>query len=361
MTPLIELEEAYRSLKKDPCFKRELKGLLESFTGRPTPLYLSEKLTSYCGARVYLKREDLCHTGAHKINNALGQGLAARYTSKKRVVAETGAGQHGVACATAAALLDLECTVYMGYRDIERQSENVSRMRMLGARVEKVDTGEGTLKDAVNAAIQDWVSDPLRTYYLLGSCVGPHPYPLMVRDFQSVIGREVKKQLKGLPTHLAACVGGGSNSIGLFYPFFRESGVSMTGIEAAGAASLTRGKVGVLHGSMSYLLYGEDGQIELTSSAAPGLDYSGVGPEHSFYRDTGRAEYVRVDDKAAVDAFMWMMRNEGIIPALESSHALAWVMGRKWKKDDTVVVCLSGRGEKDLDIVRGFLEKEGNQ
>jgi tryptophan synthase beta chain len=270
---------------------------------------------------------------------------------KKRVIAETGAGQHGVASATAAALLGLRCHVFMGAVDMKRQSENVDRMRLLGAEVMEVNEGSKTLKEAVNATIREWVTEPVNTHYLLGSCVGPHPYPTIVRDFQSVIGKETKKQLKVKPTHLVACVGGGSNSIGLFYPFFKDRDVRFIGVEAEGAASLVNGRVGVLHGSRSYLLYDKNGQILNTHSIAPGLDYSGVGPEHSYYKDIRRARYYKVTDKGALDAFKWLARNEGIMPALESSHAIHWVMKNRWKKSDVVVICLSGRGEKDLGTV----------
>jgi len=353
IAPLEELARTYNKLKKDVSFKKELNCLLKEFAGRPTPLYFSRKLSAYCGCGIYLKREDLCHTGAHKINNAIGQALVAAKLGKKRIIAETGAGQHGVAAATASALVGIKCRVFMGAEDIIRQAENVSRMRMLGAEVVPVNEGSRTLKEAVNAAIREWVSEPEKTYYMLGSCVGPHPYPLIIRDFQSVIGREAKKQLKKRPTHLVACVGGGSNSIGLFYPFFNEKRVKLIGVEACGAASLARGRVGILHGAKSYLLYDRDGQIKQTHSIAPGLDYSGVGPEHSYFKDIKRASYYTVNDNEAVKAFRWIMKNEGIIPALESSHAIAWIMKNKWKKSDTVIVCLSGRGEKDLNTVRG--------
>lgn len=351
MTPLQELEARYFEYKKDRSFKEELRILLKNYAGRPTPLYYSCKLSDYCGCRIYLKREDLCHTGAHKINNALGQALLASKMRKKRIIAETGAGQHGVATATAAALFGIKCEIFMGVEDIKRQVENVQRMKLLGANIINVEEGTMTLKDAVNATLREWTEDPEDTYYLLGSCVGPHPYPIMVRDFQSVIGNETKRQLKEKPTHLVACVGGGSNSIGLFHPFFKYDGVKFIGVEASGAASLYNGKIGVLHGSKSYLLYDKDGQILNTHSIAPGLDYSGVGPEHSFYKDINRAHYYKINDKGALKAFRWMVENEGIIPALESSHAICWVLNNKWHKKDVVVICLSGRGEKDMDIV----------
>ncbi len=348
IAPLEELANKYFKYKKDKNFVNELKELLKNYAGRPTPLYYSKNLSSYCGCQIYLKREDLCHTGAHKINNAIGQILLALKMKKKRIIAETGAGQHGVAVATAAALMGIKCEIFMGAIDIKRQSENVLRMEMLGAKIVEVNEGSKTLKESVNAAIREWVSDPVRTYYLIGSCVGPHPYPLIVRDFQSVIGYETKRQLKKDATHLVACVGGGSNSIGLFYPFFKKK-IKFIGIEAAGAASLVNGKAGVLHGAFSYLLYDKNGQILNTHSIAPGLDYSGVGPEHSYYKDIKRADYFKISDQKALQAFKWMMKNEGIIPALEASHAISWAMNNKWKKNDIVVICLSGRGEKDIN------------
>ncbi len=350
--PLNDLLINYKKLKKLPRFQSELKKLLADFAGRPTPLFKSESLSVRAGCDVYLKREDLAHTGSHKINNAVGQALVARFSGKKKIIAETGAGQHGVAAAAAAVITGLKCRVFMGEVDICRQQENVRRMKLLGAEVIPVKEGTRTLREAVSAAIRSWVSSPRDSYYLLGSCVGPHPYPLMVRDFQSVIGREVKKQLSSAPTHLVACVGGGSNSIGLFYPFFNDKNVKFTGVEAGGAASLKNGRVGVLHGSRSYLLYGSGGQIKDTHSVAPGLDYCGVGPEHSYYKDTRRADYFTVSDSGALKAFRWLSKNEGIIPALESSHALWWVMNNKFKKGDRIVVCLSGRGDKDLDVVK---------
>ncbi|MBN2406438.1 MAG: tryptophan synthase subunit beta [Elusimicrobia bacterium] len=349
--PLRVLAAEYERYRKDRKFNEELGELSEKYAGRPTPLYHSKKLSEHCGCRVYLKREDLCHTGAHKINNAIGQALLAKKMKKSRIIAETGAGQHGVAAATVSALFGIKCQVFMGAEDISRQSENVCRMKLLGADIIQVDEGTRTLKEAVNATLREWTRDPENTYYLLGSCVGPHPYPMIVRDFQSVIGREVKKQIKEDPTHLVACVGGGSNSIGLFYPFFKDRETELIGVEAEGAASLGRGRIGVLHGSRSYVLYDDNGQIVNTHSVAPGLDYSGVGPEHAYFKDLNRARYCRIGDAAALKAFRWMVSSEGIIPALESSHAVAWVMKNKWKKKDIVVICLSGRGEKDLDIV----------
>jgi tryptophan synthase beta chain len=356
--PLNELEKNYKKFKEDPDFKKELAGILKDYAGRPTPLYRSAALSERCGCEVYLKREDLCHTGAHKINNALGQGLLAKVTGKKKIIAETGAGQHGVAAATAAALFGLKCTVYMGQEDIRRQHNNVLRMKLLGADIVEVTEGDRTLKAAVNATLRSWVKDPENIFYLMGSCVGPHPYPAIVRHFQSVIGREVKKQLKGGPDTIVACVGGGSNSIGIFAPFFKEKNIRFVGVEAAGCATLSKGKVGVLHGAKSYLLYDKTGQIKKTHSIAPGLDYSGVGPEHSFYKNSGRAEYVTVGDREALKAFRWLSQKEGIVPALESSHALAWAMKTKWKPGQKVVINLSGRGDKDIDEVFSGLKKE---
>ncbi|MDA3793254.1 MAG: tryptophan synthase subunit beta, partial [Elusimicrobia bacterium] len=349
--PLNELEENYNKYKEDKKFQNKLSEILKNYAGRPTPLYLSGALSEYCGCTVYLKREDLGHTGAHKINNALGQGLLAKRTGKKSIIAETGAGQHGVATATAAALFGLKCTVYMGAKDVERQRSNVLRMKLLGADIVEVREGDETLKAAVNAALRKWVKDPENIYYLLGSCVGPHPYPAMVRDFQAVIGEEEKNQLQGKADVIVACVGGGSNSIGIFSPFFKDRNIRFVGVEAEGCATLSKGKVGVLHGAKSYLLYDKRGQIKKTHSIAPGLDYSGVGPEHSFYKATGRAEYVNVTDSEALKSFKWLSENEGIIPALESSHAIAWVMKSRWKAEDRVVINLSGRGDKDVDEV----------
>jgi tryptophan synthase beta chain len=365
MSALKELEEAYYSLKKNKEFKKELDYYLKQYAGRPTPLYQARRLTArYGGAKIYLKREDLCHTGAHKINNAIGQALVARKLGKRRIIAETGAGQHGVATATAAALFDIECEVYMGEEDIKRQALNVYRMRLLGARVIPVKSGTRTLKDAINEAIRDWVTNVESTHYLIGSCVGPHPYPMIVRDFQSVIGTEVRKQIidmEGrLPDYLLACVGGGSNSIGLFHPFYDDD-VKFIGVEAAGtgiktgkhSATLNAGTVGVLHGSRSYLLQDADGQVCETHSVSAGLDYPGVGPEHSYYKDTGRAQYVYATDVEAIKAFHLLSELEGIIPALESSHALAYLekLTKKTVKGQIIIVNLSGRGDKDLEIV----------
>lgn len=363
MPALIELENAYIRAQGDNSFNKSYQEYLKSYVGRPTPLFLASQVSKSLGhIKVYLKREDLNHTGSHKINNALGQALLALYLGKKRVIAETGAGQHGVATATAAALLGLDCHIYMGTEDIARQSSNVSRMRLLGAEVIPVQSGSRTLKDAINEAMRDWVTNVRTSFYIIGSVVGPHPYPMMVRDFQSVIGRETRSQIleiEGrLPDLLVACVGGGSNSMGLFYPFYGDKSVKFVGVEAAGegletfrhAATLNKGSVGVLHGSKSYLLQDGDGQILATHSIAAGLDYPGVGPEHSFYLQTGRASYTAVSDGEALEASALLARSEGIIPALESSHALAYVikLANNLEKDSLIVVCLSGRGDKDL-------------
>jgi len=365
MAPLEELERAYISSKRDSLFQRELTAYLKNYAGRPTPLYFARRLTEELqGCKIYLKREDLAHTGAHKINNTLGQALLAKRMGKGRIIAETGAGQHGVATATAAALLGLKCTVYMGEEDIRRQSLNVFRMKLLGAKVIPVFSGSKTLKDAINEAIRDWVTNVQETYYLIGSVVGPHPYPLMVRDFQSVIGREAKKQVMEkegrLPDCLVACVGGGSNAIGLFHPFFKDS-VRFIGVEAAGlgistgkhAASLNVGSIGMLHGSMSYLLQDYFGNILETHSFAPGLDYPGVGPEHAYYKDSKRAEYMVATDDEALEAFHLLSRTEGILPALESAHALAYAkkIAPSLGKDRIMIINLSGRGDKDVQSV----------
>ncbi len=365
MAPLQELERAYFSIRRDPLFRRELSAYLKDYVGRPTPLYYAERLTAELkGAKIYLKREDLTHTGAHKINNTMGQAMLVRKMGKKRVVAETGAGQHGVATAAAAALFGLKCTVYMGEEDIQRQSLNVFRMKLLGAEVIPVSSGSKTLKDAINEAIRDWVTHVRDTYYLLGSVVGPHPYPMMVRDFQSIIGKEARKQVlekEGrLPDYLVACVGGGSNAMGLFYPFLSDN-VFFIGVEAAGlgietgshAASLCAGKRGTLHGSMSYILQNDSGNILETYSFAPGLDYPGVGPEHAFFKESKRAEYVTVTDSEALDAFHLLSQTEGILPALESAHALAYVsrLAPTLKRDQMIIVNLSGRGDKDVPSI----------
>ena len=371
MAPLIELEKAYARARADAGFRRRLRDLLTAYAGRPTPLYFAERLTKASGgARIYLKREDLCHTGAHKINNVLGQALLAERMGKRRIIAETGAGQHGVAAATAAALLGLECEVYMGRVDMERQALNVFRMRLLGAAVVPVESGSRTLKDAVNEALRDWVTNVRTTYYLLGSAMGPHPYPMMVRDFHRVIGEEARAQSRkatgALPDLVVACVGGGSNAIGLFWPFIRDARVKIVGVEAGGhglasgrhGASLGAGRVGVLHGSMSYVLQNDDGQIAEAHSISAGLDYPSVGPEHAYYKDQGRFHYESVTDAEALEAFQSLTRLEGIMPALESAHAVAYALraARQMEKGQTVVVGLSGRGDKDVDTVGRALD-----
>jgi tryptophan synthase beta chain len=363
MPAVIELEAAYRRIAPDPGFRSELARLLRDFAGRPTPLFPAERLTAHLGgAAVYLKREDLAHTGAHKINNTVGQGLLARWMGKRKLIAETGAGQHGVATATTAALFGMECRIFMGVEDIRRQAPNVQRMRLLGAQVLPVASGTATLKDAMNAALRYWVEAVEDTFYVIGSVAGPHPYPMMVRDFQQVIGLEVKEQMPDRrPDALIACVGGGSNAMGLFHPFVDDAAVELIGVEAAGsgiatgrhAAALGAGSVGVLHGSKSYLLQDADGQVLEAHSISAGLDYPGVGPEHAWLKDIGRARYVAVTDDEALHAFQTLCRLEGIIPALESAHALAWAMQEapRRPKEDRLVVNLSGRGDKDLGIV----------
>jgi tryptophan synthase beta chain len=366
MPALDELEKAYTEAMADAGFQAEFERLCRDYIGRPTPLYYAAKLSERAGgATILLKREDLAHTGAHKINNALGQGLLARRMGKKRIIAETGAGQHGVAVASVCAMLGLECIIYMGSEDIRRQASNVNRMVLMGAEVRPVTSGSQTLKDAINEAIRDWVSNVRNTHYLLGSVVGPHPYPRIVRDFQAIIGRETREQVlqdyQRLPDYLVACVGGGSNSIGLFHPFYDDKDVKFIGVEAAGkgintnahSATLVKGRAGVLHGTMSYLLEDEHGQINETYSIAPGLDYPGVGPEHSFYRDSGRATYVAVTDKQALEGFKWLSETEGIIPALEPAHAIYYAvkMATDLPKDKLIIINLSGRGDKDLEIV----------
>ena len=366
MAAVSELDNAYRTAQSDPQFQERLGHLLNTYAGRPTSLYFAENLTRACGgAKIYLKREDLAHTGAHKINNALGQALLAQHMGKKRIIAETGAGQHGVASATACAMLGIECIVYMGSEDIKRQSLNVFRMKLLEAEVIPVESGTQTLKDAINEAIRDWVTNVETTHYLIGSVVGPHPYPEMVRDFQTVIGREARAQLlkiEGrLPDYVLACVGGGSNSIGMFHPFVPDEEVRLVGLEAGGegiatgrhSATLSAGRPGVLHGAMSYLLQDEHGQVQETHSISAGLDYPGVGPEHSYLKDTGRAEYRDVNDANALEAFHLLCHTEGIIPALESSHAVygAVELAKTLSPDQIVLVCLSGRGDKDIGIV----------
>jgi len=374
MTPLEDLTTAYLASREDQAFQTELKDLLQNFAGRPTPLFHAARLTDHCGgAKVYLKREDLLHTGAHKINNTIGQVLLARRMNKQRIVAETGAGQHGVATATVCALFGLDCVVYMGAEDMRRQALNVFRMQLLGAEVREVNAGSRTLKDAINEALRDWVTNVAGTYYLLGSALGPHPYPLMVRDFQSVIGREARAQIlerEGrLPDALIACVGGGSNSIGLFHPFLGDADVKMIGVEAGGSGNELGqhaarfnasggGRPGVLQGTMSYVLQDTNGQVAATHSVSAGLDYPSIGPEHAFLHDAGRVEYVSVSDDEALEAFQLLSRLEGIIPALESAHAVAHALkvARALRRDQVIVVNLSGRGDKDVNSVREALE-----
>jgi tryptophan synthase beta chain len=367
LMPVIkELEESYQKFKKDMDFKKELEYYLQEFVGRPTTLYYASNLTRITGgAKIYLKREDLAHGGAHKINNTLGQALLAKRMGKKRIIAETGAGQHGVATAIACAVLGLKAEVYMGTEDMERQKLNVFRMKMLGADVHPVNSGSRTLKDAINEALRDWVTNSQTTYYLIGSVVGPHPYPMIVRDFQCIIGVETKKQILAkegrLPDALVACVGGGSNAIGLFHPFLQDTSVKMYGIEAGGeniasgkhAASISAGSEGVFHGMLTYVLQDENGQIQTTSSISAGLDYPGVGPEHSFLKSIGRVQYDAITDKEALEAFIDLTRSEGIVPALEPSHALAYTkkLAKKMSKDQILVVNLSGRGDKDAEVV----------
>jgi len=366
MAALDELEAAYRQSCRDRAFKAELNAMLKDYAGRPTPLYFASQLTNHCGgAKIYLKREDLTHTGAHKINNALGQGLLARRLGKTRVVAETGAGQHGVATATVCAVLNMECVVYMGEEDVQRQSLNVFRMKLLGAEVRPVASGSRTLKDAINEAIRDWVTNVDTTHYLLGSALGPHPYPMMVRGFQSVIGKEARRQmLKStghLPDYIVACVGGGSNAIGIFHPFLNDAGVKLIGVEAGGlgiasgkhSARFSGGSIGILHGTKSYVLQDEHGQIKETHSISAGLDYPGVGPEHSLLMETGRAQYVIATDDEALEGFKLLSEKEGIIPALESAHAVYYAakLAARLPKTKSVLINLSGRGDKDMGIV----------
>ncbi len=372
MFALEQLEESYKEIREDEEFKRELSYYLREFAGRPTPLYFARRLTDYVGgAKIYLKREDLLHTGAHKINNTLGQVLLTKRMGKKRVIAETGAGQHGVATATACALLGIECVVYMGQEDARRQELNVFRMRLLGAEVRVVESGSKTLKDAINEALRDWVSNVESTHYVIGSVVGPHPFPMIVRDFQKVIGEETKAQIlekEGrLPNAVVACVGGGSNAMGIFYPFVEDRDVKLIGVEAAGlgldtgkhAASLTGGDVGVLHGMKSYFLQDEEGQILPTHSISAGLDYPGVGPEHALLKKTGRAQYVSATDEEALEGFKLLSRTEGIIPALESAHAIikAVEIAKDMGRDSILVVNLSGRGDKDMQHVMEHLKE----
>jgi len=373
MPALSELEAAYAAAIADVGFQEQFSQLCRDYIGRPTPLYHARQLSvKMGGATILLKREDLAHTGAHKINNALGQGLLAKRMGKTRIIAETGAGQHGVAVAAVCAMLGLECIIYMGAEDIRRQSPNVNRIKLMGAEVRPVTSGSRTLKDAINEAIRDWVSNVRNTHYLLGSVVGPHPYPMIVRDFQAIIGRETREQVLSayhrLPDYLVACVGGGSNSIGLFHPFYNDKDVKFIGVEAGGrgletgehSATLVTGKTGVLHGTKSYLLEDEHGQIKETHSIAPGLDYPGVGPEHSFYKDSGRASYVAVTDAQALEGFKLLSETEGIIPALEPAHAIYYAAGlaKELPKDKIIIINLSGRGDKDLEIVTGALGME---
>ncbi|HET7265311.1 MAG TPA: tryptophan synthase subunit beta [bacterium] len=370
---LDELEAAYLAAQHDPEFAAEMDRYLRTFCGRPTPVYFAGRLTETLGgARIYLKREDLLHTGAHKINNAIGQVLLAHRMGKRRIIAETGAGQHGVATATAAAAFGLPCEVYMGTEDMQRQALNVFRMRLLGTKVVPVDSGSRTLKDAINETLRDWVTNVASTHYVIGSVVGPHPFPMLVRDLQSVIGREARPQMLAvegrLPDAVVACVGGGSNSMGAFHPFKDDAGVALIGVEAAGegvasgrtAATLVAGAPGVLHGAMSYLLQDRQGQVLATHSISAGLDYPGVGPEHSYFKDSGRATYVAVTDKEALEGFHLLCRMEGIIPALESSHAIAHLrtLAPRLGRDKVILVCLSGRGDKDVDTVAKAMGEE---
>ena len=374
IAPLDELTGAYLLFRKEAEFDTEFARLLRDFVGRPTPLYFAERLTAFAGgAKIYLKREDLNHTGAHKINNCIGQALLAQRMGKTRVIAETGAGQHGVAAATVCARFGLECVIYMGREDMRRQELNVVRMRLLGATVCPVDSGSRTLKDAINEALRDWVTNVDTTYYLLGSALGPHPYPLMVRDFQSIIGRETREQIVAtegrLPDTLVACVGGGSNSIGLFHEFLSDTEVKMIGVEAGGtgkeigqhaARFMSGGRIGILHGTKSYLLQDDDGQIALTHSVSAGLDYASIGPEHAYLHDIGRVRYVSISDDAALEAFKTLSEHEGIIPALESAHAVAFAINaaKEMDRNEIMIVNLSGRGDKDVDSVAGILENE---
>jgi len=379
MAPLEELTAAYESARADESFENQLDQLLRDYAGRPTPLFFAHRLTEHCGgARIYLKREDLLHTGAHKINNTLGQILLARRMRKQRIIAETGAGQHGVATATVCALFGLQCVVYMGAEDMQRQALNVFRMQLLGAEVREVDAGSRTLKDAINEALRDWVTNVGDSYYLLGSALGPHPYPVMVRDFQSVIGRETRDQIlakeRRLPDCLIACVGGGSNSIGMFHPFLSDESIRMIGVEAGGRGSALGehaarfnsyggGRPGVLQGTMSYVLQDKHGQVATTHSISAGLDYPSIGPEHAFLHDQGRIEYASVSDEEALDAFQRLSRLEGIIPALESAHAVAHAMkvAREMESEEVLMVNLSGRGDKDVDTVRAKITTEDTE
>ena len=371
LVPAIEeLEESYKKFRKDSNFKKELKDYLENYAGRPTPIYLAKNLTEYVGgAKIYLKREDLLHGGAHKTNNTLGQCLLAKKMGKKRIIAETGAGQHGVGTALASAVLGLECEIYMGLKDTERQKLNVFRMKLLGSKVHPVKSGTQTLKDAINEALRDWITNVENTYYVIGSVVGPHPYPMIVRDFQSIIGKEIKKQIRKIngtfPNAIVACVGGGSNAIGSFYPFIGDQEVSLYGIEAEGSgiktgkhsATLAAGSTGILHGMQTYLLQDKMGQISATHSISAGLDYPGVGPEHSYLKEIKRVNYKSCTDDDAIKAFVILSEKEGIIPALESAHAISYGMklAKKMKKSETIVITLSGRGDKDVEVVQNYI------
>ncbi|MEE8044553.1 MAG: tryptophan synthase subunit beta [Thermodesulfobacteriota bacterium] len=376
MPAILQLEKAYMEIKDDPKFKEELNYYLSEYAGRPTPLYFAQRMTDKLGgAKIYLKREDLAHTGSHKINNTIGQALLASRMGKKRIIAETGAGQHGVATATVAALFNMECEIFMGLEDTRRQALNVLRMKLLGSKVREVTQGTQTLKDAMNEAMRDWITNVRDTFYIIGSVAGPHPYPMMVRDFQSVIGNEARKQIlekeDRLPDLLIACVGGGSNAMGLFYPFLENEDVKMTGVEAAGAgidkgnhaATISAGTVGVLHGSKTYLLQDENGQIKGTHSIAAGLDYPGVGPEHSYLNDSGRISYTNVTDGEALEGFKFISEVEGIIPALETSHAIAYAMktAPTMPKDSIIIICLSGRGDKDMNTIADLMEGDTSQ
>jgi tryptophan synthase beta chain len=371
LVPAIEeLEESYKKFRNDSNFKKELKDYLENYAGRPTPIYFAKNLTEYVGgAKIYLKREDLLHGGAHKTNNTLGQCLLAKKMGKKRIIAETGAGQHGVGTALASAVLGLECEIYMGLKDTERQKLNVFRMKLLGAKVHPVKSGTQTLKDAINEALRDWITNVENTYYVIGSVVGPHPYPMIVRDFQSIIGKEIKKQIRKingtLPNAIVACVGGGSNAIGSFYPFIGDQEVYLYGIEAEGSgiktgkhsATLAAGSTGILHGMQTYLLQDKMGQISTTHSISAGLDYPGVGPEHSYLKEIKRVNYKSCTDDDAIKAFVILSEKEGIIPALESAHAISYGMklAKKMKKSETIVITLSGRGDKDVEVVQNYI------
>lgn len=376
MPAILQLEKAYMEIKDDPKFKEELNYYLSEYAGRPTPLYFAQRMTDKLGgAKIYLKREDLAHTGSHKINNTIGQALLASRMGKKKIIAETGAGQHGVATATVAALFNIECEIFMGLEDTRRQALNVLRMKLLGSKVREVTQGTQTLKDAMNEAMRDWITNVRDTFYIIGSVAGPHPYPMMVRDFQSVIGNEARKQIlekeDRLPDLLIACVGGGSNAMGLFYPFLENEDVKMTGVEAAGAgidkgdhaATISAGTVGVLHGSKTYLLQDENGQIKGTHSIAAGLDYPGVGPEHSYLKDAGRVSYTNVTDGEALEGFQFISQVEGIIPALETSHAIAYAMktAPTMPKDSIIIICLSGRGDKDMNTIADLMEGDNSQ